>query len=44
MTENASWTMTQGLGILEFALGILEFLVNSLVNSRICLMNSVFAL
>ena len=27
--------MTQGLGILEFALGILEFLVNSLRNSRI---------
>ena len=29
--------MTQGLGILDFALEILEFLVNSLGNFRICL-------
>ena len=29
--------MTQGLGILDFALEILEFLVNSLGNSRIYL-------
>ena len=32
--------MPQGLGILEFVLGILELPVNSLGNFRICLGNS----